>query len=113
MGNIHIFIPDGLHERLRKVCRHKVTQQKFLEEGIEKLVSEKEGHPVLCTDKKLADVEEVKALDVREKGYTERLFDLARERVKEALELEGEEVAVEGVAISPQYYDEYFPEGEE
>ena len=46
MGNIHIFIPDGLHERLRRVCRHKVTQQKFLEEGIEKLVSEKEGHSV-------------------------------------------------------------------
>lgn len=87
MGNIHIFIPDGLHERLRRVCRHKVTQQKFLEEGIEKLVSEKEGHSVLCTDKKIYLANGSTAL------------------------LTGEEdVAVEGVAIPPQYY---VPEGEE
>lgn len=39
MGNIHIFIPDGLHERLRKVCRHKVTQQKYLERVIDEAVN--------------------------------------------------------------------------
>lgn len=117
MGNIHIFIPDGLHERLRRVCRHKVTQQKFLEEGIEKLVSEKEGHSVLCTDKKLKPfvpsenllelARDLEALEVDQAVVKQ--FELARERVKEALESE-EEVAVEGVAIPPQYY---VPEGEE
>lgn len=93
MGNIHIFIPDGLHERLRRVCRHKVTQQKFLEEGIEKLVSEKEGHSVLCTEKKLKPF-----------VASENLLEFARDL--EALE---KEVAVQGIPIPPQYY---VPEGE-
>lgn len=86
MGNIHIFIADELHERLRKVCRHKVTQQKFLEEGIEKLVSEME---VRAVDRK--------AVEAHEEIY----FDNGATVV---LTGEDEEVACEGVAISPQYY---------
>lgn len=106
MGNIHIFIPDGLHERLRRVCRHKVTQQKFLEEGIEKLVSEKEGHSVLCTDKKLADVDPIEMRYAL--GVSTGIDPAFLEGFNKAEEKE-EEVAVEGITIPPQYY---VPEGE-
>jgi hypothetical protein len=118
MGNIHIFIKDELHERLRRVCRHKVTQQKFLEEGIERLVSEKEKG---ATGASYCD---------RDKLSVSKVFLVDRERAERCGEPsddvmmgidtaniqipriggwhEGdkkeEETACEGVAISPQYY---------
>lgn len=138
MGNIHIFIADELHERLRKVCRHKVTQQKFLEEGIEKLVSEMEKGKI--QPERFRDYKSLEARDgIRPPTEEEVIVFLDEfipyEKVQEGagLELsssaivdeagekrdekiyfdngatvvltgEDEEVACEGVAISPQYY---------
>lgn len=105
MGNIHIFIADELHERLRKVCRHKVTQQKFLEEGIEKLVSEMEKGKI--QPERFRDYKSLEARDgIRPPTEEEVAVFLDEfipyEKVQE--DKKEEEVACEGVVINPQYY---------
>lgn len=104
MGNIHIFIADELHERLRKVCRHKVTQQKFLEEGIEKLVSEMEKGKI--QPERFRDYKSIARDGTRPPTEEEVIVFLDEfipyEKVQE--DKKEEEVACEGVVINPQYY---------
>lgn len=120
MGNIHIFIPDGLHERLRRVCRHKVTQQKYLERVIEEALNKDES-VIITKELKAPDTVDIRSWQhhaiesvKRNKKLHAEISDLLRGA--ESISCEGDVEPVtahidEGGDNVPVQY--YVPEGEE